>query len=117
MTVVNATGEFDAWLAGLDDREQRAVDRVVSMLAEHGISLGDPHSSAIRGSRFALRELRPKRGSSPLRVLYAFDPRREAVDLLGGNKATDSRFYRRAIQRAEELWSDHLERLGREDPT
>jgi hypothetical protein len=115
MTAIAGTEEFNAWLAGLDDREKRSVDRVVAMLAAHGIALGEPHSSAVRGSRFPLRELRPKRGSSALRVIHAFDPRREALLLLGGNKATDARFYRRAIQRAEALWLDHVEGLRRED--
>jgi hypothetical protein len=57
------------------------------------------------------RELRPKRGASPLRVLYAFDPRREAVVLLGGNKAKEASFYRRAIARAETPWEVHLQEL------
>ena len=88
---------------------------MVALLEIHGVTLGAPHSSALRGSRFPLRELRPRSGGSPLRVLYAFDPHRNAVILLGGNKATDPRFYRRAIARAETLWAAHLTTLARGD--
>jgi len=114
VTVVHETEEFEVWVQCLDRREREAVERVVRLLKVSGVTLGQPHSSALRGSRYPLRELRPKRGASPLRVLYAFDPRREAVVLLGGNKAKDSSFYRRAIARAEELWEQHLHGLARE---
>ena len=46
--------------------------------------------SALKGGGYAFRELRPKRGYSPLRVVYAFDPRRDAVLIIGGDKGGDS---------------------------
>lgn len=98
----------------LDRRSQEAVARVVGLLETHGVKLDQPHSSALRGSRYPLRELRPKRGASPLRVIYAFDPRREAVVLLGGSKAKDASFYRCGIARAEAPWELHLQTLMRE---
>jgi hypothetical protein len=116
VTVVNETEEFEAWVQCLDRRDREAVERVVRLLRANGVTLGEPHSSALRGSRFPLRELRPKRGASPLRVLYAFDPRREAVVLLGGNRAKEASFYRRAIVHAEALWELHLEGLARGNP-
>ncbi len=115
MTVVHQSEEFEVWLESLDPADRRAVNRVVTLLEMLGVTLGAPHSSALRGSRFPLRELRPRSGASPLRLLYAFDPRREALVLLGGNKATEPVFYRRAIERAEALWIAHLARLTRED--
>ena len=99
MTVVHETEEFEVWFECLDKRDQEAVVRVVRLLKVNGVTLGQPRSSALRGSRF------------PLRVLYAFDPRREAVVLLGGNKAKEASFYRRAIARAETLWEAHLQEL------
>ena len=113
VTVVNETEDFEAWFECLDRRDQEAVERVVWLLKMRGVTLGQPSSSALRGSRFSLRELRPKRGASPLRVLYAFDPRREALLLLGGSKAKEPSFYRRAIVRAEALWEQHLQNLTR----
>jgi len=115
VTVIQQSEEFAAWLESLDLPDRRAVNRVVALLAMNGFTLGDPHSSALRGSRFRLRELRPRSGASPLRVLHAFDPRRDALILPGGNKATEASFHRRAIARAETIWIAHLERLTRED--
>jgi hypothetical protein len=48
-------------------------------------------------------------GHSPLRILYAFDPRRQAVLLLGGSKAGNKRFYPALIRRAETTWEQYLE--------
>jgi len=49
-----------------------------------------------------------------LRVIYAFDPNREALLLLGGDKGDDKRFYERAIPRAEQTWEAHLEDLEKD---
>jgi hypothetical protein len=114
MAVVNVTGEFEAWLGALKHREQKAVLQVVKLLQAAGIGLGEPYSSALKGSRHPLRELRPKRGASPLRIIYAFDPRREALLLLGGDKGDDKRFYERAIAKAEQLWDAHLAQIEKE---
>ncbi len=114
MVVVKVTGEFERWIQGLSHRDQKAVLQVVKILEQVGVALGEPYSSALRGSRHALRELRPKRGASPLRIIYAFDPKREALLLLGGDKGDDKRFYQRAVPRAEQLWEAHLEELEKE---
>jgi hypothetical protein len=115
VTVVRQSKEFAAWLESLEATERESVNRVVTLLEMQGVVLGAPCSSALRGARFPLREPRPRGGASPLRVLYAFDPRREALILLGGNKATEASLNRRAIARAETIWISHLERLTRED--
>jgi hypothetical protein len=54
------------------------------------------------------RELRPRRGASPLRPVYAFDPRRQAVLLTGGDKGADKAMYDRIIPRAEAIWEQYL---------
>ena len=115
MTVVRHSKEFAAWLESLEATERELVHRVVTLLEMQGVVLGAPYSSALRGAGFPLGELRPRGGASPLRVLYAFDPRREALILLGGNKATEASFYRRAIACAGTIWVAHLKRLTRED--
>jgi hypothetical protein len=56
----------------------------------------------------SLRELRVQHEGRPYRVLYAFDPARKAVLLLGGDKGGDDRFYEQAIPRAEALWERYL---------
>ncbi len=66
-----------------------------------------PWSSAI-SSRFALRELRVQSGGRPLRVLYAFDPQRDAVLILGGDKTGADRWYVANVPRAEKIWEQYL---------
>jgi hypothetical protein len=69
------------------DEEQVSVGRVVELLVEHGPSLPFPYSSGIATSRHRhMRELRIQHEGRPYRVLYAFDPRRAAILLLGGAK-------------------------------
>jgi hypothetical protein len=115
MAVIRTTEDYEEWLAGLLPRERREVLRVVTLLEQLGVQLPFPHSSALEGSRYPLRELRPKRGDSPLRPIYAFDPRRDAVLLLGGDKSNSKRFYERIIPKVERLWEDHLADLADED--
>lgn len=113
--VVNHTSEFEVWMDSLTQRERSEIQRVVAMLTELGVLLGFPHSSDIKGSRYPLRELRPKRGDSPLRPIYAFDPHRQALLLIGGDKGADKRMYDRIVPVAETLWERHLRDLAAED--
>jgi hypothetical protein len=85
---VEGTDEFTGWFEALNDDEQVSVGRVVELLAEHGPSLPFPYSSGIATSRHRhMRELRIQYEGRPYRVLYAFDPRRAAILLLGETKA------------------------------
>jgi hypothetical protein len=61
-----------------------------------------------------MRELRIQHAGTPLRVFYAFDPRRVAVLLIGGCKAGDDRFYRRLVPRADRIYESHLSSLPHE---
>ena len=109
---VEVTVQFDQWWDSLDDGARESVNAVLVMLEELGPRLPFPYSSAIRGSRHGgLRELRIQHRGRPLRVLYAFDPRRVAVLLLGDDKRGSKRWYRKAVPRAERLFDQHLENL------
>ena len=112
MTEVHVTNEFHAWYEALDAGDSDRVFHVVSLLEARGPTLGAPYSRALEGTRYALRELRVQAGGRPLRVLYAFDPRRHAVLLLGGDKTGDARFYERMLPRAERLWEEYLTETG-----
>ncbi|MGV3624944.1 MAG: type II toxin-antitoxin system RelE/ParE family toxin [Archangium sp.] len=105
---VVATEEFGAWYQSLEVVDAERVVFVVALLRERGVALGHPYSSALKGSKVALRELRAAAGRGPLRILYAFDPERRAVLLLGGDKSGDSAFYETMIPKAEALWMEHL---------
>jgi hypothetical protein len=112
---VEYSDEFGNWWLSLDGREQEAVGSMVDRLTEQGTALGYPHSSQIKGARHGhLRELRVQCAGRPLRVFYAFDPRRSAILLLGGDKRGDSRFYERMVAAADRLYDEHLEALRRE---
>lgn len=72
-----------------------------------------PYSSDVRGSRHGqMRELRVQSHGAPLRVFYAFDPRRTAILLIGGDKTGDDRFYERMVPVADRLYDEHLRALG-----
>ena len=61
-----------------------------------------------------MRELRIQHKGDPYRVLYAFDPRRAAILLIGGNKAGEDRWYERFVPIADKLYDKHLEMLKKE---
>lgn len=112
---VEVTDEFVAWWDSLTADEQESVAAHVGLLERLGPDLPFPYSSAIAGTkRVALRELRIRHRRRHVRVLYAFDPRRVALLLLGGDKTGRGDWYRTSVPRAERLFFDHLAALRRE---
>jgi len=95
-TEVVATDEFRDWYRSLDDGDGRAVARAVKRLEIMGTSLPYPYSSAIVASRYP----------------HAFDARRSAVLLIGGDKTGDARFYERIVPAAERIWETYREEQG-----
>jgi hypothetical protein len=61
-----------------------------------------------------MRELRIQHEGRPYRTLYAFDPRRCAILLLGGDKTGRDRWYEENIPRADRLYDQHLAQLRKE---
>lgn len=61
-----------------------------------------------------MRELRVQSKGNPLRVFYAFDPRRTAILLIGGDKTGNDRFYGQYVPVADELYDAYLKELKRE---
>lgn len=85
------------------------------LLEERGPNLGFPHSSGINGSKHSqMRELRTQHEARPYRTLYAFDPRRSAILLIGGDKTGNDRWYEVNIPIADRLYDNHLEQLQKE---
>ena len=112
---VEYTDEFEAWWVELTEGMQDDIDRVVLLLEEHGPTLGFPYSSAINGARFAMRELRIQSDGHPIRILYAFDPVRSALLLIGGDKAGNDRWYIENVPKAERIFEEHLKEIKQED--
>jgi hypothetical protein len=106
------TDEFAEWFGGLGVAEKRAVARYVDTLELAGLSLGFPYSSALKDTKYPLRELRVKAGGHAIRVIYIFDPRRNAVLLIGGDKTGKHRFYETMIPKAEAIWQQYLDEQG-----
>lgn len=111
MVEINVTEEFHEWYEDLSEQDSDAVEFAVDLLEQKGVALEFPYSSKINGASFALRELRVQSGGRPLRVFYAFDPRRQAILLLGGDKTGDDRFYERFVPICEELWKEYLSEI------
>jgi len=62
-----------------------------------------------------MKELRIQYHGDPWRILFAFDPRRAAILLVGGIKSGDKRWYEKHIRIADRRFERHLERLEEED--
>ena len=90
---VEYTNEFGEWWQQLDSRQQEDIAASVELLQERAPSLPFPYSSNIASARHGvMRELRVQSVGRPVRVLYAFDPRRMAILLIGGDKTGSDRF-------------------------
>lgn len=109
---VEFSDEFGEWWDGLTATEQKSVDYTVSLLQEAGPSLKMPHSSGVVMSRHAhMRELRIQHEGRPYRVLYAFDRRRKAMLLIGGDKTGNNRWYEEFVPPADAIYDRHLQEL------
>lgn len=110
---INGTDEFADWFAELPEIQQNHVIAAVDLLAEHGPELDRPFADLIKGSKYHnMKEIRPRGPAKHLRVLFMFDPRREAILLLGGDKTGNwERWYTKAIPDAERLYEQYLDQL------
>jgi hypothetical protein len=89
------------------------VVRAIRLLSDQGSGLERPAVATLVGSNLAnLTELR----AGTIRVLFAFDPRRAAILLLGGGKRGQwSRWYLEAIPAAERIYARHLAEIERQE--
>ena len=112
---VEYTNEFGQWWQELSESQQDSVAARVELLMEYGPNLLYPFSSNILRSRHGvMRELRVQSGGRPIRVFYAFDPRRTSILLIGGDKTGNDRFYQEYVPLADDLYDEHLNELRRE---
>lgn len=112
---VEYTDEFALWWSTLTAAQQAALEASVRMLERFGPRLTRPYADQVKGSRHAnMKELRTQCQGSPLRTFFAFDPRRSAILLIGGDKTGDDRFYERMLPRADQLYDDYLQELRAE---
>jgi len=112
---VEFTDEFGDWWDGLVVGEQESVRVLIELLAELGPALTRPYADTIHGSQVRnMRELRIQHEGRPYRVLYAFDPRRTGILLIGGDKTGNPRWYEEFVPKAEAIYAQHLHEIGEE---
>ena len=110
---IEVSDEFTEWYVALDEEEIESVTAAIDMLESYGPSLARPFADTVKGSKYPnMKELRVQHHGKPYRVLYAFDPRRCAYVILGGNKTGDALWYVREIPRADAIFGRHLEEIG-----
>ena len=101
--------EFDDWLEDQEINLQDEVDAALGLLEEFGPSLGRPRVDTLCDSKLPnLKELRIQFKGAPIRILFVFDPKRQGVIILGGDKSGDERWYKRNIPVAENLYAVYL---------
>ena len=107
----------DAFEAEFDDLADDVQDELLAqakVIEEHGPQAGRPRVDTLKGSKHAnMKELRFDADDGVWRVAFAFDPVREAVLLVAGDKSGggEKRFYKRLIKIADDRFSEHLETL------
>jgi hypothetical protein len=103
------------WYRDLSETQQDDITANGLLLMEHGPQLPFPNSSGVNGSKHPhMRELRVQSSGRPLRIFYAFDPRRSAILLIGGDKTGDDRFYKRMVPIADALYDVYLDEIRKE---
>ena len=91
---IEVSDEFVLWYDELTADESDSVDFSVELLEHADPLLGRPHVDTLYGSTVSnLKELRVQHEGRPLRILCAFDPKRTAYLILGGDKTGDNRWY------------------------
>lgn len=115
---VATTLDFDDWFTDLPPDQQAEIIAKVDLLKLLGPGLRRPHADTLSGSKHAnMKELRASTATAALRIVFAFDPARQAILLLGGNKSgvNQQRFYKVLIRQADKLFDEHLAKLRRKD--
>lgn len=108
----------EEWMDDLDNDSYQQVVAAVRELADKGPALKRPLVGEVTGSRHPnMKELRPgSAGRSEIRILFAFDPRRQAVLLAAGDKAGKwQRWYKQAVPLADDRFDEHREQLEGDD--
>ena len=101
-----------AWFLGLSAALQDEILAHIILLRQRGPQLGRPYVDTLEASAFTnMKELRIQFHGEPWRILFAFDPARAAILLVGGNKQGDQRWYKKHLPIADERFRRHLERL------
>ena len=89
----------------------------IKLLEQFGPQLGRPRADTLNGSRHAnMKELRFYAADGVWRFAFAFDPKRQAIILCGGDKSgvSDKRFYQQLTDKADARFDAHIARIKKE---
>ena len=106
--------DFLAEFEELSEEVQNEIAALIKLLHAFGPQLKRPHADTLNGSKHAnMKELRFEADRGAWRLAYAFDPERNAILLVAGDKsgAKEFRFYKRLIKRADARFDEHLRSL------
>ena len=112
--MVEIGDEFQPEYEKLPADVQDELLAMTRLLQQFGPQLKRPHVDTLNGSRHAnMKELRFTAADGVWRVAFAFDPKRKAILLVAGDKSggSEKRFYRKLIERADERFNAHLNRI------
>lgn len=97
---------------------QDALLAEIALLEKYGPLLGRPHVDTLNGSKHAnMKELRFTADNGVWRAAFAFDPQRQAILLVAGDKSgtSEKRFYKQLIKKADKRFDNHLTQLQEEE--
>lgn len=115
---------IESWLDRQDEVTVARILDALEQLKQNGPTQGRPLVDTLKHTKVKnLKELRPASpGATEVRILFAFDPKRKAIMLLGGDKSKGKNgrvkwagWYEEAIPKAEKLYEEHLSRQGGND--
>ncbi|RJP27215.1 MAG: type II toxin-antitoxin system RelE/ParE family toxin [Candidatus Omnitrophota bacterium] len=110
--IVLLDDDFENWLLQQDSGIRCEIFSKAGLLKIFGPSLGRPVVNTIHSSVFPnMKEMRIQYKGDPWRVLFAFDPIRRAILLVGGNKRGEKEWYKKTISIAEKRFQRHLDSL------
>jgi hypothetical protein len=113
---VNLHDEFLPEFRGFSASVRLQIYSLIEMLKVFGPKLGRPHVDTLKGSDYPnMKELRFRAENGAWRVAFAFDVKRRAILLVGGDKAgvSQRKFYRGLIEVADRRFHQHEDRVAK----
>jgi hypothetical protein len=112
--VVESSDEFDVEFEQLAEDVKVSLIQHLNLLKVYSPQLSRPYADTLNGSIYPnMKELRFNADGGVWRVAFAFDPQRQAIILVTGDKAgqNQKKFYKQLIDRADKRYTDHLNKL------
>lgn len=108
--------DFFVWFQEQEEKLREEILAHTFLLKKLGPHLGRPKVDTLENTSIKnLKEIRIQYKGEPWRVLFAFDPKRRAILLVGGNKSGDKRWYKTNILIAEKRFKNYLKNMEKEN--